>query len=525
MLSHSDGEYDTLESDAVYSEEKQPTQPHDESIDIEFISSSSLLPSPSAPPEIHTTHSPSTSTTTLRPDLSHLIAEQSPEHAPSAPELCDLDFYQIQQINRTLLNEIHTMESQPRLQPPAITLPPFTDQERHQYYFNPKLGCVLSFEQLGPRYYADQHDQMRRGPLYRELDAYYQLQSVIHNLHVDLAQLRESFPKLRKKIWTVHNTTSTFSGRCDCNMLVTQSVSVSYRTGAYHDNWAASFKDSLTNYATICCATQRGKVILRDLQQLQISALVQEIVANSAVSPRRDELRVALTTLFHFAVKKTATRDFRERVKGWLERILVVFNRASLLDDQLFLVSHILRCPTEAALQVVKAVNIVPQPGRGVDAEAIDDWLALLWLALRPLRQWQRGGGGAATEDKAEKETNWAIVDSEGEDADEDGGEVRFPNEVVFLELLDRMPFRRIFQGALMNGQEGEVGESGDLQLVYLSGHRVLRLIIFSSAFVAVVTEGLASYQRERYKTFLKRLAGIVKWTAEIVTAVYDLYR
>lgn len=451
------------------------------------------------------------------PDLSDLQREQAAEYAqeqenaPSAPELCDLDFYQIQQINRSILNEIQHIQSQSIAQPISIQLPPFTDQERNQYYFNIKLGAVLSFEVMAKRYFADQFDQMRKGHLHRELDAYYELQRDIHNLNMDIVQLKEAFPKIRKKIWTVKFTSQTFVKKC-CQALRNESVSVQYLTGVYSENWAMSFKDSLTNYANICCASHRGKVILRNLQMLTISTLIQEIIDNSAVTPRRDELRLTLTTLFHFVVKKTATKDFRDNVKNWLERILVVFNKFSLLDDQLFLMSHILRCPTEAALQVVKAVNI-SHPGKRIDEDTIDDWLAILWHSLRPILQWQK----KFNEHTTERDTNWAIVDSEGEDADEDGEDVKYPNEVIFLEVLDRMPLRKIFEG-LLNVQE--LGEP-----IYLSAHNILRMIIFSSAFVGVVTEGLSNYQKDRYKTFLKRLAGIVKWTADLVTALYDLYR
>lgn len=449
------------------------------------------------------------------PDLSELQREQACEqlNLPSAPELCDLDFYQIQQINRSILSEIQQIQSQQELKQPLVTiqLHPFTDQERNQYYFNPKLGTVMSFEILSKNYFVDQFDQMRKGHLFRELEAYFDLQSGIHNLNMDISQLKDAFPKIRKKIWTTNHTSQTFSQKC-CQAFVSESVTVTYLTGTYNENWATSFKDSLANYTNICCETHRGKVILRDLQMLSISTLIQEIIDNSSVTPRRDELRLTLTTLFHFVVKQTATKDFRENVKNWLERILVVFNKFSLLDDQLFLMSHILRCPTEAALQVVKAVNI-SQPGKAFDAEVIDDWLAILWYSLRPIRQWQKKGQEHATE----KGTNWEIVDSEGEDADEDGEEMKYPNELIFLEVLDRMPLSRIFECSL------NVQEMGDA--IYLSAHNILRLIIFSSAFVAVVTEGLANYQKERYKTFLKRLAGIVKWNADLVTALYDLYR
>lgn len=488
---------DKAESSADLMEEYESVQKEEENIVI-----------PSAPPLEPEAEATSCEDLQTFPDLSELQTELLKEQMPpTAPELCDLDFYQIQQINRRILGDIQ----QEDVKLPVITmqLNPLTNEERNQYYFNPKLATVLSFEMLSQRYFADQFEGMRKGPLYRELETYYKLQSEIHNLNMDIVQLREAIPKIRKRIWTVYMTEQTFSKKC-CQVLVNESVTIKYLTGEYHDNWAASFQETLKNYANTACETHRGKVILCDLQKLIISTLIQETIDGNSIVPKRDELRMTLTTLFHFVVKKTATKDFKENVKNWLERILVVFNKFSLLEDQLFLISHILRCPTEAGFQVVKAVNIC-QPGKVVDAETIDDWLAILWLSLRPIRQWQKKSNELSTE----KDTHWEIVDSEGEDAEEDGEEIKYPNELIFLEVLDRMPLNVIYQCLL--GMKA-VGDP-----IQMSAHHLLRVIIFSSSFVAVITEGLVNYQKDRYRTFLKRLAGIVKWIADLVTALFDL--
>lgn len=451
-----------------------------------------------------------------RPDLSEFQCTNSNteeyriNQAPSAPELCDLDFYQIQQINRGILDEIQQMQTRSILQP-IILQEPYSAVERNQLYFNPKLETVLSFESNGKKYFTDHSDQMARSQLFAELEAYYNLQRDLHNLKVDVSQLKESFPKIRKRIWCVQHTTAHFSRKCStCPSEYPHNVAIRHLTGNYSENWAVSFKESLTNYADISCNVFRGKIILRDIQMLNISTIIQEIIDHSRETPRRDELRVTLTTLFHFVVKKTATKDFRENIKDWLGRILVVFNECSLLEDKLFLMSHVLRCPTEAALLVSRAVNIAP-PGREVNADLINEWLAVLWMCLRPVRHWNK----KSQEESTEHDANWSIVDSEGEDAEEDGGDWKYPNETVLLDILDRIPFGRTFEAWLATN---ELGNS-----IYVVN--LLRLIMFSSAFVTLVSEGPATYQQDRYKTFLKRLAGIVKWSADLVTGAYDLYR
>lgn len=425
---------------------------------------------------------------------------------PSAPPLSELDFYQIQQINRAILDDIQRNQPKIKVDPSVISLTvPYSEIERNQLYYNSKLDTVLDFETQFPQHFARYHDQMRHSQLYRELDAYFKVQCEIHNLKVDVGQLKDSFPKIRGRIWTVFPKEQTFTQVC-CSSTVKSTVR--YISGTYNENWALSFRDSLMNFAKICCDTMRGKVFLRNLQVLTISALVQDIIDRSHDTPQREELRVALTTLFHFVVKKTTTRHFKENMKTWLEQVLIVLNGRSLLEDQLFLMSHVLRCPTEVAVQVVKTVNIAARD-RPVNAELINEWLALMWMCLRPVQQWHK----SVLEEPGEKDTNWAIVDSDGEDTEEDQSVQKHPNESLFLEILDRLPLATIFETWL------DLSDGG------LYTINTLRFVLFSSSFVQLITEGLKIYQEDRYKTFLKRLAGIVKWNAELVTGVYDLYK
>lgn len=139
----------------------------------------------------------------------------------------------------------------------------------------------------------------------------------------------------------------------------------------------------------------------------------------------------------------------------------------------------------------------------------------------------------------------WVIVDSDGEDSDENSTPKTALKENDLVAFLNQIPFADLFrqvskflskcnrditygnyttfslQIILVGRRENE--DVYDINVI--TDHDILRSIAISSLLVNLLDKGIANYSSVAYKQFCKRLSLLIKHTACYITDHWQLFR
>lgn len=444
--------------------------------------------------------------------LKEIDLQQEPQpvtcihHLASAPELADLDFYQIQLINQNLIKSIKDETKEVRGL--IAKVEPLTEAEANQFYFNPKLQVIVDFDKSYTKHYQENYTEVKKHPLFGYIQRYFNIQKSIHGFDLDIKQVRKGIDAAEPKIWTVFTETKTFSGKC-CDGK-TLSVTKSFNTALYNQNWAESVRVGYANLSNLSVNMHRVSRVLSKTLELVIDQLIITF-ADSNLNRKINitELRHLLEILFHFMRKSSPNEQVTTKLKHWYRTIISVYNQSNSFENTLFIISHILRCPTSYAVWASNYVEIRPISS-SIGSEEVDECLGVLWMLLRPISKWSE------KVIRVERDVSqWLLVDSDGEDYSEDA-DVVMANETILMALLDRIPFGKLFS-IILGVELGTVN-------LNISCQNLLQFTIFCTTLLNILNEGLKNYSIEKYKNFTKRLAGMMKHTADFVSYLYNLY-
>ncbi|XP_029142175.1 ectopic P granules protein 5 homolog, partial [Protobothrops mucrosquamatus] len=230
----------------------------------------------------------------------------------------------------------------------------------------------------------------------------------------------------------------------------------------------------------------------------------------TAASPSSDlgPLKDCISVLFSFTRRATEDPQFQSDVLSWLRRLVALLQRVASPGDHLFLLNHILRCPAsvcEWAAPFVQ-IQILDNPS------GVFHFMQALALLMSPAknraefmchmkpseRSLSSSGAGSG---------NWTLVDEGGEEDEDPETSWVLLLEDDLVALLTQFPFHELFQHMLGFDAKGSyVPEKTTSQTM-------MKMLAFANSVVNLLAVGLETFNRARYRQFVKRIGHLIRMT------------
>lgn len=247
-----------------------------------------------------------------------------------------------------------------------------------------------------------------------------------------------------------------------------------------------------------------------------------EISANDTPSENLQDIRLSLTILFSFLRKPNVDSNVMSDIKVWILKLVAVQLRHATWQDHLFLLFHILRCPSEISTWAACCIQVPMwklESKSQYETRAVHHSLMILMALLKPIKRRQEFLAKIKKDLIDPTQDNlWVLVDSEGEDVVEN---VNGPRENDMVSILNQIPLEKLFSciTCAIPKEDGYYIDSSDV-----SSHHLLKSIAFTIKLIEILGQGLKTYENERYRQFCKRLGRIIKHVLQYVSEMQEIF-
>lgn len=346
-------------------------------------------------------------------------------------------------------------------------------------------------------------------PLYIYLAEYHQALVASETAREDLNTLRNAYDQLRDSVWKITDNRAVEPATCADNRNV---YGEQYYRQCHLDQTALSdLASNLERIRELLYQTCFQHQCTAELARLQIEVYLHDVIRtkpltanlNDSLStvPRPElvaltetsELRTCIGILFAFHRIPLSSAKFREDVRLWLTETVGTLLRVSTFYDQIFLLCHLLRCPSSVIQWAAAFLQIsLPQTfsGKLYNDPYIKHFVVLFQCLLIPTKA-RNAYLSAFTINhfgSDDADSSWIMVDP-----DADGAEMMKIATTVDIEendvfqLMMQFPCNRMFS-SLFGSDCLDLGPFGAI-LEY----DVLALFGFCHEFLDILTEGKRS--------------------------------
>ncbi|XP_038646712.1 ectopic P granules protein 5 homolog isoform X2 [Scyliorhinus canicula] len=222
-------------------------------------------------------------------------------------------------------------------------------------------------------------------------------------------------------------------------------------------------------------------------------------------------LKESISVLFTFTRRTNEDSKFHSDILLWLQKLVAVLHRVGSAVDHLFLLNHILRCPagvSKWAAPFVK-ISVFDNPS------GIFLFMQALALLLSPIKHRPEFLINMKPSDKKSPPAmpegkdiqNWTLVDEAGEEDEDPDTSWLLLSEDDLVTLLSQFPFDELFKQLLGITVKGEYKPENT------TCDQMMKIIGFASSLVDLLAVGLETFNRVRYRQFVKRIGQMIRRT------------
>ncbi|XP_002410692.3 ectopic P granules protein 5 homolog [Ixodes scapularis] len=418
---------------------------------------------------------------------------------------------------------------------------PFAEDQILTLYENPFLrqkdAIVADFVDSNTEKQLEYHE------LYKLLSEYMRSRQNLISTTSTIATLREDVESLRSGIWDIVPDVVSGRGRCADNRKVKGEHYFNY--GLYNEEVADKMSQCLQDVRKITKEKYALHVHNAEVLRLQIDYYIHMVLdvplfadmpKNTPVSngmrgrPSQDDadavvaVRSCISVLFLFLRKPLKDEKFLKDVQSWLKTMAAFLLRVAFLQDHLFLLNHVLRCPPGIYKWATSLVQIPPPSPWSpytdwpvaFDSLLLDYAIAALATMLLPVEarsEYLEQVRSALLESSFQDP--WVFLDSEGEEDEEPENSMLNWRENDVVALLNQVPFASIFQHLLFVTQQND---EYSYEVVRTTEQGLLKLISVASHLVNILHAGLKTYNQSRYKQLTKRICRLIRHTVQYVS-------
>lgn len=390
-----------------------------------------------------------------------------------------------------------------------------------------------------------QNEMKKEGHEFVEiLSNYFRARHQLVGTEEDVKELQRKYSELQEEWWIQHTRNAVATGQCADQSRVTATHQYTQRE-LNKDAVAATatvLKDIRENIANHLClyaySAQLSKLQVESyIHNLYMSCpLISDVPKNAGIqvwSPwSSDEMeqikrfKECISILFMFHRKPNKDMEFTESIRKWTVRLTSSLLRVATFEDHLFVLNHILRCPSGVSQWGVELVQCPVSPVSsfaglqcGISNASLNHIITAMATVLMPIKareEFMCQMRINVTEASLQLERNWILVDSDGEEDEDPSNAWLYLHENDIVAILSQFPLTQVFCQILL----APLSDAGvvDYDVRRSTEPMMMQLFAFTTVFIQVLSEGLTTYNLARYKQLNKRLGRLIRQTVSFIS-------
>ncbi|ELT99412.1 hypothetical protein CAPTEDRAFT_188527 [Capitella teleta] len=415
---------------------------------------------------------------------------------------------------------------------------PFTIEQLRSLYCNHQLEHQEEFVDI---FLVEMNRE--RDEFYEILQSYLRARNNLCSAEHDIRVLVKECNRQEELVWQTTTEAMVLQGQCQDKAKVT--ADHSYEVVTYSEEANKELSESLKRIRCHIHDELSLAAYEAQLSRLKVESYLYELFLdnpslrnfprnapviahlahqlNRRVSQQVSALKHCISVLFAFQRKPAKDPVFVSDTQKWLSILVGTLLRTATLEDHIFILQHLLRCPPGVCKWGTSLLQVLP-PAEGNSMSSwgsplLDHTLTVLASLMKPVRKredvlYQLKVTLTPPPDKI-PENPWILVDSEGEE-DEDPHNswwLLLENDVV--AFLQQIPLQEVFAHVLFITHTDEGRLLYNIERTSEAGF--LKLIAFASYFLDILGEGLQTYSQVRYRQLNKRIGRMISHTVHYI--------
>uniref|UniRef100_A0A673TGY1 Ectopic P-granules autophagy protein 5 homolog n=1 Tax=Suricata suricatta TaxID=37032 RepID=A0A673TGY1_SURSU len=225
------------------------------------------------------------------------------------------------------------------------------------------------------------------------------------------------------------------------------------------------------------------------------------------------QLKECISVLFMFTRRVNEDSQFHDDILLWLQKLVSVLQRVGCPGDHFFLLNHILRCPAGVSKWAVPFIQIKVLN----NPSGVFHFMQSLALLMSPVKNraeflWHMKPSEQKPSSAGPASGTWTLVDEGGEEDEDPETSWLLLNEDDLVILLSQFPFHELFQHLL--GFKAK----GDYLPETTRPQEMMKMFAFANSLVELLAVGLETFNRARYRQFVKRIGYMIRMTLGYVS-------
>ncbi|XP_051954087.1 ectopic P granules protein 5 homolog [Xyrauchen texanus] len=221
-------------------------------------------------------------------------------------------------------------------------------------------------------------------------------------------------------------------------------------------------------------------------------------------------LKESISVLFIFTRRVLDDSQFQTDIHLWLQRLVSVLHLVGSSGDHLFILNHLLCCPAGLGKWAVPflQIKVLDNPS------GVYYFMQALAVLMSPARHRIDFLGHMKPSDPKGNNSvsgpasgNWTLVDEGGEEDEDPETSWMLLSEDDLILLFSQFPFDELFKHIL------GICSKGDYQPQATTSQKMMKIFAFASSLVELLAVGLQTYNRARYRQFVKRIGHMIRMT------------
>ncbi|KAM9214220.1 ectopic P granules protein 5 homolog [Leptosomus discolor] len=342
----------------------------------------------------------------------------------------------------------------------------------------------------------------------------------------ELQAMTTECQNVKGRLWTFKEEQKTVQGVCADQCKVTGHHR--YQTVELNDSVLGELKKlfeakaghvhqtlALHSYTSVLSRLQVESYVYRLLSSSSLLRSValqqQEQVSKQSENLSSDlgHLKECISVLFSFTRRVIEDPQFQSDLLMWLQRLVSVLQRIGCPGDHLFLFNHILRCPAGISKWACPFIQIKVLD----NPSGVFHFMQSLALLMSPVKNrvdfmcHMKPSERKSSSSSGKESGNWTLVDEGGEEDEDPETSWILLLEDDLIALLSQFPFHELFQQFLGFKSGGAYFPEKT------TPQEMMKIFAFANSLVELLSAGLETFNRARYRQFVKRIGQLIKMT------------
>ncbi|XP_064150647.1 ectopic P granules protein 5 homolog isoform X3 [Loxodonta africana] len=415
--------------------------------------------------------------------------------------------------------------------PSQPELVPFTKEQLKIFEPGSWLENVESYlEEFDSMAHQDRHE------FYELLLNYSRCRKQLLQAEAELLTLTSDCQNAKSRLWHFKEEQMSVQGICADQVKV--SGYHRYQTVEMNENALGELKKLFDAKSEHLHQTLALHSYTSVLSRLQVESYIYALLNSSAVLrslaihqqgrvPKQAEsipsdlcqLKECISVLFMFTRRVNEDTQFHDDILLWLQKLVSVLQRVGCPGDHFFILNHILRCPAGVSKWAVPFIQIKVLN----NPSGVFHFMQSLALLMSPVKNRAEFMCHMKPSERIPSSSGpasgtWTLVDEGGEEDEDPETSWILLNEDDLVILLSQFPFHELFQYLL--GFKAK----GDYLAETTRPQEMMKIFAFANSLVELLAVGLETFNRARYRQFVKRIGYMIRMTLGYVSDHWAQY-